>query len=222
MDALFPFSFALFFVLLIVGVIAIGMYQAHLRREMWRKLAARYGFRYSQYDPFDLRDHYDFSLFKQGHSRKVYNCLDGPYQNIPVIVFDYQYSTGSGKNKRMHYVSCVLAQLDIECPTLIIRPESLMDRFAAFFGFDDIDFEYEEFNRCFHVNGNDKKFAYDVCHAEMMEFLLEHRHMCWELRQGALLLYSWRLGRFDPHEVETCLEAAVDFVARIPEYLRRK
>lgn len=203
------------------AVIGLGIYFEHQRREMWRKLAAEYGFRYTSYDPFNLPGR-SFALFELGHSRKAYNVLAGDYEGVPVTLFDYRYTTGSGKNQSTHHVSALLARLDIFCRKLLIRPESFLDRFAALLGFDDINFEYDAFNRAFNVKGDDKRFAYDICHAEMMEFLLGHRHMTWELYGRELLLYSWTMGKFDPGEVAQCLEAARGFVAHIPDYLRKR
>ena len=40
------------------------------------------------------------------------------------------------------------------------------------FGYQDIKFESAEFSKTFCVRSPDKKFAYDVCNAKMMEYLL--------------------------------------------------
>jgi hypothetical protein len=209
--------------LLVVGIfVAFNLYLQYQRQQMWRQLADRYSLRYRSEDPFDLPSRYRFALFDQGHAKKACNCLDGTYEKVPVILFDYEYTTGSGKNRTTHYVSALLAELEIDCPYLIIRPESVLDRFAAFFGFDDINFEYDEFNRAFNVKGDDKKFAYDICHAEMMELLLQNRTMTWEMRGQHVLLYSWAMGNFDPQKVAVCLRLMTGFVARIPGYLRNE
>ena len=47
-----------------------------------------------------------------------------------------------------------------------------MDKIAGALGFHDINFESSEFSRKFHIKCADKKFAYDVIHPRMMEFLL--------------------------------------------------
>jgi hypothetical protein len=212
--------------LVVVGVIVAALslqaYLNNLRRQMWRQLAARYGFCYYPLDPFDIPQRNQFHLFSLGHRQKAYNCLEGKYLGLPVIVFDYQYTTGSGKSETTHYVSALLARLDFYCPYLIIRPEGMLDRFAALFGFDDINFESDEFNRAFSVKGDDKKFAYDICHPEMMLFLLQDRSMAWELRGLDLLLYSWNERKFDAGKVDRCLRLASEFVARVPGYLRKE
>jgi hypothetical protein len=211
--------FIVLFVLVAVLIAGFNYYSMRVRQKMWLEVAARYNFRYSADDRSNLADSYDFALFKQGHSRSVYNRLDGAYDNLPVIVFDYRYKTGSGKSEETHYISAVLATLPIAGPYLMIRPEQALDRLAAFVGFADITFESDAFNRAFHVKGDDKKFAYDICHPRMMEFLLQNTSLTWELRGMHVLLYSWRFGTFNVEEVELCLHAAKDFVALLPDYL---
>jgi hypothetical protein len=214
------YAISIFVVLVVVAIIGIILYGEYLRRQMWQRVAAKYGMRYSAYDPFDLPDKFEFALFREGHSRRASNCLDGTYQGLPMILFDYRYKTGSGKSETTHYISALLAQLNIQCRKLIIRPETVLDRFAAFIGFGDIQFEYEEFNRAFNVHCENKKFAYDICHPDMMEFMLQNRSMTWELQGDRLLLYSWTVGNFGPEDVRAFLQLAVGFVGRIPRYLQ--
>ena len=213
-----------FFVFILVAIVGLlfAAWQAHKRRQMWEQVASQYGLRYNARDPFNILDTYDFALFHQGHSRKVYNCLYGNYQDLPVKLFDYKYNTGSGKSETTHHLSAVLAEVNIYCPYLFIRPENFMDRVSEFLGFDDIDFDYEQFNRSFHVKGEDKKFAYDICHSGMMEFLLAHNSTSWELRGRNLLLYSRKMGGFDPEEVAICLKAMCGFIERVPQYLLKE
>jgi hypothetical protein len=59
---------------------------------------------------------------------------------------------------------------------------------AGFFGFDDIDFESSEFSSRFIVKSADKRFAYDVIHPRMMEFLLEGDPPTVELERGPCCL----------------------------------
>ena len=206
----------------VVAVIAIQARLSYLRQQMWRQLAARYGLVYYPVDRYDIPNRHQFHFFGLGHSQKAYNCLEGNFRNVPVLLFDYQYKTGSGKNETTHDVSALLGRLDIYCPYLIIRPEAWSDRFAALFGFSNIEFESGEFNRAFNVKGNDKKFAYDICHPEMMAFLLKDQTLAWEFRGFDFLLYRWDMERFDAAKVSSCLNLVAKFVTLVPDYLRRE
>jgi hypothetical protein len=215
----------LFIVWVVVVVIAIAIFRLYLEDQQLKRLrqiARRHGLHFHIEDPFDIPSRYPFELFKQGHSQKASNCLSGKYRDLHVVLFDYSYRTGSGSDETTHTLSALMAKLDIYSPHLIIRPETMLHRFAAFFGFEDIKFESDEFNRAFNVRADDKKFAYDICHAEMMEFLLQHPSMCWELGGAYLLLYEPGTQTSDPHELRKYLNLASDFAARIPEYLRKE
>ncbi len=210
--------------LIVIFVIVLYLVYTHdvkVRRQMWEELADTYGMGFNSKDPFDIPDTYPFALFQKGHSRRAYNCLHGIYESLPVILFDYYYAIGWGRQTD-HYVTALLGRLNIYCPKLVIRPVTVLDRFAGLVGLGEIHFESEEFNRIFNVEGEDKKFAYDICHPEMMELLLQKPSLTWELQGHSLLVYSSSIGRFDAEEVGVCLDLALGFVARIPAYLKKE
>ncbi len=213
-----PFIILVILLLVVAGIALGAYYLDRKRRQMWRDLAARYGLRYYAGDPFDLVNCYSFALFNTGHSKRVSNTLHGNTDGMDVVLFDYRYKTGSGKNQTTHYWSALMVRLPCR-GELKIEPEYFFDRIAAIFGWDDFDFEYERFNRAFRVTGPSKKFAYDVCTPEMMEFLLQDTSHCWEIQGDRLLLYSSSMGTFDPEEVARCLRDARGFLERLPSYL---
>ena len=63
----------------------------------------------------------------------------------------------------------------------------------------------------------DKKFAYDVCNAQMMEYLLANRDVSLELENNALALaFNTRLS---VEEIESNLQRLVEIRSRLPQYL---
>ena len=62
--------------------------------------------------------------------------------------------------------------MGISLPPLSVDPENFLERFVGRLTGNDIDLESEEFNRAFTVGCPDRKFASDVLHPQMMEFLL--------------------------------------------------
>ena len=87
-----------------------------------------------------------------------------------------------------------------DTPPLLIRPEGFFDKIAGAFGFDDIDFESVEFSKRFYVKSTDKRFAYDVLHPRMMQFLLDERPPMLDIEDGSLCLGGekkrWATGEF--------------------------
>ena len=102
-------------------------------------------------------------------------------------------------------------------PDLTIRRENFLTKIAEVFGYQDIQFESAEFSRTFCVRSPDKKFAYDVCNAKMMEYLLANRDLSLEIENQALALaFDSRLA---PEQIEFNLQRLVETRSRLPEYL---
>src|SRR5205085_4299284 len=93
--------------------------------------------------------------------------LDASGRAFGALAGDYSYkitrSNGKTTSTSTYRFSYLIVKVPFpDTPGLLIRPETLMDKVAGALGFDDIDFESEEFSRRFLVKSPDKKFAYDV------------------------------------------------------------
>ena len=167
------------------------------RRRALAELAARLGLRfYPDEDDGHDDDYAQFEIFRRGHSRVARNTLSGALELFgrPCAVragdFRYKVTSGSGKSRstRTHRFSYLIVQPPWQTPPLLIRREGVMDKIAGAFGFDDIDFESVEFSKRFYVKSSDKRFAYDVLHPRMMEFLLASEPLMLDLEGGALCI----------------------------------
>jgi hypothetical protein len=134
--------------------------------------------------------------------------------------FRYKVTSGSGKNRstRTYDFSYAIFHLPFDCADLLIRTEGMFDKIAGVFGFDDIDFESEAFSRRFHVKSPDKKFAYDVCHARMMEFLLRDFPATIDIERGRLLLADGTR-RWPSQTFRRNLAWVEEFLEQWPEHL---
>ena len=142
-----------------------------------------------------------------------------------MLAFDYHYETHSRDSKGRrhtyhHYFSFFILLLPVRFPELRITHEGLFSKIAQAFGYADIDFESAEFSRAFCVRSTDKKFAYDVCHARMMEYLLANRDLSIEIENEALALaFDSRLA---PEQIELNLQRLAEIRSRLPDYLFTK
>lgn len=197
----FPALPILFFVVaaMLIGVLGYVSYQQQKRRrEELALLAQQLGWRFSPDRDSSHDDQYaQFEIFRRGHSRYAYNTLTGEVtiegQSSAVKMGDYYYkvTSGSGKNRKTRTYNFSYLILDVPLqpfPDLLIRPEGVFDKVAGAFGFNDIDFESAEFSRRFYVASSDKRFAYDVLHPQMMEFLLETQPPAIDLEHGCCCL----------------------------------
>jgi hypothetical protein len=158
----------------------------------------------------------------RGDNRKAFNVLSGTLQGRNVVAFDYHYETHStdakgNRHKTDHYLSVAVMRLEADFPKLTIAHEGLLSKIAQAFGYADIDFESAEFSRAFCVRSPDKKFAYDVCNARMIEYLLANRdiHLAMELHALALLSDA----QLPAAQIELFLQRLLDIRGRMPDYL---
>jgi hypothetical protein len=215
--------------LVVAAVIGGAIYSVianRKRREEIFGLAARLGLNFSAENDPGLADRFGFlDKLAQGSNRYAFNVLSGDYRQNQVLVFDYHYETHSTDSKgnrqtHHHYFSFFILLLPAQFPELKITREGLLSKIAQALGYEDIDFESAEFSRTFCVRSKDRKFAYDVCHAQMMEYLLANRDLSIEIEGSALALaFDTRLSA---SEIEANLDRLLEIRLRLPEYLFTK
>ena len=157
-------------------------------------------------------------------NRYAFIVVAGDFDGHPVVLFDYHYATSgawwwSPSWRIPNYVCIAMVQLEKDFPELTIGPESggLFAAIADAFGGGDIDFESHEFSERFDVRSNDKKFAYDFCNAQMIEYLLANGQMSIEVEQSSLAM-----GFRDMHDVnriKSRLKRLVEIRNLMPNYL---
>lgn len=209
---------------LVGAAVWLHWHYQRVRREALQAFARSIGFKYSPHKDKDFHRRYDHGIFDRGNSRRAWNVLQGGFvsggMELAIAMGDYAFTEGSGKDRRTRELGFLLAELPFpEVPDLVIRRENLFDRVAGAFGFDDIDFESEEFSRTFHVSSPDKRFAYAVIHQRMMEFLLQISPPSVELRRGVLLVWEGVSGTWDLDDFRKHLNWTKRFFGLWPEHL---
>ena len=139
--------------------------------------------------------------------------------NLTVRLCDYWYYDEStdtkGRRRRSCYrYSCATTSIDAYVPGITVGHENVLTRLGGALGFDDIEFESEEFNRAFRVKSDHRKFAYDMVDARMMAFLLDASSGCAFEVVGSDLLCA--TGRLPPAELPGLLRVLQDFHAHVP------
>jgi len=214
------FLFFILFVILGAGIIWLILYLEKIRRQKLAKAARELGFTYYPKSNYDFHDRFGgFELFQRGGSRRSYDLIEGRKDGADVKLFEYSYVTGSGKNRTTHRRVVCLLSLERGCgfPHTIIRPESIFDKVASAIGFNDIDFESIEFSRKYYVKGEDRRFAYDLVHPRMMEYLLKIGIICVETGGRNLLVHPDR--KLSPKAWPSLYYTAKGFVEQIPDRL---
>ena len=148
--------------LAVVGVGALMARAAARRTAAFQELAEgrRYRFSDSSNEWNGLAGH--LRLFQQGHSKRLYNVLHGKQDASEVMLADYEYVTGSGRNRSKYTVTvCVVRTPGLTLPKFYLRPQrAIYDRLGKLFGGRDLDFEDDpEFSKAFVLQGEPAEAA---------------------------------------------------------------
>jgi hypothetical protein len=211
------------FIIFFVVIAYIGHLQAKKRREAFERLAMELGFRF--YPDKDTRfaqkygflDHMD-----DGHKRYAFNRMSGEIGGQGVNLFDYHYETYSRdskgrRTKHHHYFSILTLTLPQRFPELNIEREGFFSKIGQALGFDDIDFESLEFSKRYKVQSSDKKFAYDFCNAQMIDYLLRQRDLIIEV-DGNTLALTFK-GKSAIETIRPNLDRLLKIRSLMPNYL---
>ena len=216
-----PLIIIVFIILAVAGSI-FGAIAARKRREEMSGLAQRLNLNFNAEPDYGLAEQFQFlKKLAQGDNRYAFNVLSGKYRNDDILAFDYHYQvTTHDKNgsHTTHYrFSFFILQLPVLFPDLTIRRENFFMKIAEVFGYQDIKFESAEFSKAFNVRSPDKKFAYDVCNAKMMEYLLANRDLSVEIENQALALAFNSC--LSAEQIEANLQRLTQIRSLMPDYL---
>lgn len=149
----------------------------------------------------------------------AYNVMQGTAADgSPVCFFDHRFEVvdRNGKINRYYYALYTLT-LPKSLPDLFIEPENIFDRFFQALGFDDINFESVEFSKRYEVRSPDKKFAYDVCNARTIDYLLRQENLTIQIISNVLAIFHE--GRMKPDKVIPNYQHLQVIRSLMPNYL---
>jgi hypothetical protein len=218
----------------VVGLVIVGIIVAHKREQQRQKdLAAFASSLGLSFDPMNDSDRDDqfsqFSIFSKGRRRTAWNTLSGELELgehlVSVVMGDYRYTvshqSGKRRSTRTYRLSYLIIGMPYEyIPKLLVRPENFFDKVAGFIGFDDIDFESDEFSRKYHVSSSNKRFAYDLIDARMMEFLIQTRGPVLDMESGWLCVVDGKR-RWKVPEFQMRIDWLAKWLAHWPDHVVR-
>ena len=69
----------------------------------------------------------DGALFQKGNGRKLTNVVSGTYKDNPIRIFYYEFSTGSGKNRRNHSYTICEIEYKGSLPSITVEEAGFWD-----------------------------------------------------------------------------------------------
>lgn len=202
-------------ILLIVGtivvVVAIFYFSyrwAKQRTEALQAIAVQFGFRFQPLGDEQLFAQLNgFHLFSQGRSKKIRNLMQGATHDLEVSFFDYQYTTGSGKNSHTWRQTVIwFAIPDPPLPTFSLRPEGFWHKIGEWFGYRDIDFDtHPTFSKKYLLRGEDEAAIRERFTEQILDWFQEHLNRSTE-GSGNYLLHYRHSKRLKPEEIRQWME----------------
>ena len=158
----------------------------------------------------------DLPLYNHGHSKQLRNVMSGQVRERDLRLFDYQYTTGGGKNSHTWRQSVALFPGAGESlPEFLLAPENIFHKIGQVFGYQDIDFDSSpEFSSHYLLRGPDETAIRSAFGADALLFFGQHQGWHVEVKDRAVAIY--RAGkRCRPEDAPTFLAEAQDVLRAV-------
>jgi hypothetical protein len=175
-----------------ISVIIVTRRRERERTEALRLVAETAGLAFEPEGDVDtLRALGDVQLFARGHARRVTNLMTGRAGDQQVVVFDYRYTVGGGKNQHTSVQTvALLPSAKSGLPDLQMAPENPLSRITEALGYQDIDIESSpEFSRRYTVRGADEAAIRAALYPRATSYFAEHEGWTVEVQSGTVAIY---------------------------------
>ena len=167
------------------------------RREALARLALRLGFSFSPDDRGLLAASAlsRCSLFNAGHSRNAKNVLRGVRGGTETVVFDYQYTTGSGKYSHTYRQTVVAFQSARQALVEFqSRPKRFLDSVGSLFGRPPLNgSSHAGFSMLYVVRGVDEPAIRQAFRPDVLAFFGGKKG--WSVDSGGGWLIAYQSGK---------------------------
>ncbi len=178
------------------------------RNEDLRAAAGAMGFVFEDHRSVDdIAARGALPLFGHGHTKRASNVMTGRAGGQEVMLFDYQYTTGSGKESNTHRQTVALFPRVAErLPDLVLAPENVLHKIGQVFGYQDIDFDSNPaFSSRYLLRGADDYAIRAAFSPDALSFFEQQPGWHVEIKGGTAGIY--RAGkRAKPENIATFLE----------------
>jgi hypothetical protein len=164
-----------------------------MREQAYRNLCLNQGLTYLNKDEFGVIRYLElFELFRHTGG-KISNLSQLKSSNLDheINIFDYKYTIMVGKvpvtiQQTVFFVN----SKSLDLPIFLMKPESMGNRIAAYFGYDDIDFEeYPTFSEKYNLTGEHEEFIRSAFDDKVLHFFSKANDWSIEATNYYLIFY---------------------------------
>jgi len=207
----------------VVMIVGIGGFVAFLfwwerqakakRREEMSRVAGELGFTFLDAPASWMSEPMGQSrLFSLGHSRTIAGAMTGRVADFDVRLFDFQYVTGGGKNRRVHRQTVAAFRVPAgNVPRFECRPEGFFHKIGKMFGYRDIEFpDHPAFSKFYLLRAEDENSVRRLFNHEALSHL-DRDASDWSIEGGGEWMIFYRAGkRLDAGEVAAYFQNTAD------------
>jgi hypothetical protein len=193
---------------LIGGLIWLNRYLEKRRTEKMKAAAASMGLAFEfEQAPEMITQLAHFPLFQNGHTKRLRNVIGGSEGGVEFKLFDYRYTTGSGKNSHTwHQTVIVLRSQKLRVPSFTLRPENIFHKIGSAFGYQDIDFEsHPKFSKKYLLRGEIEGEIRNLFAPHVLDYFDQNLNMNVEALQGELIFYR-AMRQLKPEELRPLID----------------
>jgi hypothetical protein len=144
-----------------------------------------------------------FHLFSSGYRRKGRNLMTGKADGVAVLLFDYRYTSGSGRNSHTWKQTVAVFPEAGGLPDFLLSPKHWWDKIGDIFGHKDIPFEASpDFSKHYLLKGPDEIAIRAAFDPEALWFFEQHPGWSVEAKDCKLAIYRIK-SRPRPEEMQT-------------------
>ncbi len=193
---------------LVAAIIVLTRRAERARGEALQQAGLAMGFSFTAEGDLDqIRALGDLPLYGRGHSKRAKNVMAGRTGSDDVTLFDYQYTTGGGKESHTWRQTVALYPgAGRSLPDFVLAPENVFHKLGQLFGYQDIDFDSSPvFSGLYLLRGPDEAAIRSAFSTETRAFFEHEQGWTVEVRTGNVGMY--RAGkRVKPEEIGPFLE----------------
>jgi hypothetical protein len=139
------------------------------------EVASKMGMTFVKEDEWGLRHRLkDFGLFKEGHSRTIFNLMQrkDAFLEEEFNIFDYKYTISANNYQKTFYQTVFFIKSHhLALPEFVLKPENFFHKIASYFGWQDIDFEESpEFSDSYLLRGKDESYIRQIIKEKVRYF----------------------------------------------------
>ena len=186
---------AVFILLIVSGIVPISFAAIWFGKQRVKKMAQiadamNFAF-LPNLTPSSVRAIAPFWLFKQGHSQKAYNAMQGRVGDCDVLLFEYSYTTGSGKSQNTTQLTAVvLFDGAASVPDFQLAPRTFFDKIVALFSHNSVEIEDAgDFSRRCKLMGPNESALRETFHPDLVQHLGKDGRWFIEVLDGQMLAY---------------------------------